>query len=277
MNRRMDPLPEGWTMYIHPEGKPYYHRDAREPESNLLRGTPLYYNEKPLCRPLPIVTDSDPRNPITRKTLEHAHFITRVTVADNDLELPEHTELFLELYPDVEPGLHPYAGYYLADHDNQVVFWADQISTSDLDTHPVNPGTFADQHPKLQLGYQYWRHVECYPIDANIDIKQVEHALIEQLSFMSLDMATSDTSTAPWTEAQCQTYISVLHHTPASRKTWTVSRLMALTAYWQFRNFYGHPSARLDRTHSYEVEVKAIEPVAPAEQKQASKKMSSIK
>jgi hypothetical protein len=34
----MDPLPEGWTMYIHPEGKPYYHKDAREPEVDLLGG-----------------------------------------------------------------------------------------------------------------------------------------------------------------------------------------------------------------------------------------------
>jgi hypothetical protein len=37
-NRVMDPLPEGWTMYIHPEGKPYYHRQAMEPEANLLQG-----------------------------------------------------------------------------------------------------------------------------------------------------------------------------------------------------------------------------------------------
>ena len=28
--------------------------------------------------------------------------------------------------------------------------------------------------------------------------------------------------------------------------------------HWQFQNLFGHPSARLDRTHSYEVEVPAI-------------------
>ncbi|CAG8717273.1 7240_t:CDS:1, partial [Acaulospora colombiana] len=88
----------------------------------------------------------DPRNPVTRKTLEHAHFITRVTVAENDLELPEHSELFLELYPERDEDLHPYAGYYIADHNNQTVFWAAPISTIDLGAHPVNPGTFADQH-----------------------------------------------------------------------------------------------------------------------------------
>jgi hypothetical protein len=31
-------LPEGWTLHIHPEGKPYYHRVAREPEPELLLG-----------------------------------------------------------------------------------------------------------------------------------------------------------------------------------------------------------------------------------------------
>ncbi|CAG8754986.1 16031_t:CDS:2, partial [Acaulospora colombiana] len=49
MNRRMDPLPEGWTMFIHPEGKPYYHRVAQEPEENLLQGVsarPLLSSQK---------------------------------------------------------------------------------------------------------------------------------------------------------------------------------------------------------------------------------------
>lgn len=38
ITRPIEPLPEGWTMYTHPEGKPYYHRDAREPEPTLLLG-----------------------------------------------------------------------------------------------------------------------------------------------------------------------------------------------------------------------------------------------
>ena len=38
ITRPVEPLPEGWTMYTHPEGKPYYHRDARDPEPMLLLG-----------------------------------------------------------------------------------------------------------------------------------------------------------------------------------------------------------------------------------------------
>ena len=93
-----------------------------------------------------MVTDSDPRDAVVRKTLEHAHFIARISVAENDFKLPEHCELFIELYPEDEEDMRPYAGYYLADHDNQVVFWAAATTTNDIGGLRVNPETFADQH-----------------------------------------------------------------------------------------------------------------------------------
>ncbi|KAG8827162.1 hypothetical protein FRC17_007963 [Serendipita sp. 399] len=247
VNRQLDPLPEGWTMYIHPEGKPFYHRIAMEPEYNLLQGTLLFDKGKPLCRPLEIVTDSDPRDPVTRKTLEHAHFIARVTVAENNFELPERSELFIELYPENEPDLRPYAGYYLADHTNQTIFWAAPVKTDDLGALRVNPGTFGDQHLK------------CFPLDKNIDIKAAHENLVDQLSFMYIDIATSVTSTSTWSENECQSFLSILNHCPERRKTWTIARLTALMAQWQFQNLYGHPAARLDRTYSYEVEVDQVD------------------
>lgn len=42
---------------------------------------------------------------------------------------------------------------------------------------------------------------------------------------------------------------------PKGRKTWSVARLSAQVANWQFQNLYGHPSARLSRFYSYEVEL----------------------
>lgn len=258
MNRKMEDLPKGWKMYIHPEGKPYYHREAMEPEEHLLQGTLLYGKGKAVCRPLPIVTDSDPRDPVVRKTLEHAHFITRVTVAENEFELPKRCELFIELYREDEEDLRPYAGYYLADHDNQVVFWAAPTTTNDVGGLRVNPGTFADQHLRLQLTSQYWSHIECYPIDANIDVDAAHKYLTEQIAFMYIDVATSVSSTSSWTENQCQSFLSMLSHCPPGRRTWAVARLTALMMEWQFQNLYGHPAARLDRCHSYEVEVPNI-------------------
>ncbi|KIM28673.1 hypothetical protein M408DRAFT_8509 [Serendipita vermifera MAFF 305830] len=263
LNRPSEALPEGWTMYIHPEGKPYYHRDAREPESTLLVGTNLYGKGKAVSRPLEIVTDSDPRDPVTRKTLEHAHFIAQVTIAENEVELPDRVELFLELYPADEPDLHPYAGYYLVDHTNQVVFWGAASTTNDLGAFRVNPGTFSDHHLKLQLRQQYWSHLEMYPLETSINLEAANEELMEQLAFMYMDVSTSQTSTSPWTDQQCQAFISMLH------------------LHWQFQNLYGHPAARLDRTHSYEVEVAPVTPTndskEPSLQEEAEEKSPSLR
>lgn len=83
---------------------------------------------------------------MTRKKLEHAHFIAQVTIAENDFQLPDRAELFLELYPEEEEDLYPYAGYYLVDHENQTIFWATEVDTKDIGALRVNPGTFSDQH-----------------------------------------------------------------------------------------------------------------------------------
>ena len=92
------------------------------------------------------MTDSDPRDPLTRKLLEHAHFIARVTIKEYNVDLPERVELFLELYPVDEPENHPYAGYYLVDHDSQMIFWGAPSSTSELGALRVNPDTFSNHH-----------------------------------------------------------------------------------------------------------------------------------
>lgn len=170
----------------------------------------MYDKGRLLSRPLEIVTDSDPRDPIVHKTLEHAHFIARVTIAENNVELPERTELFLELYPEEDEDLHPYAGYYLVDHDSQTVFWATEVDTQDINAYKVNPVTFTDQHLKLQMTQQYWLHVECYPLDKNINIKKAHEALVEQITFMYMDVATSHSSTSMWTENECQSFLSIL-------------------------------------------------------------------
>jgi hypothetical protein len=143
------------------------------------------------------------------------------------VELPNRVELFLELYPADEPDSHPYAGYYLADHDNQTVFWGAPTSTSDLCALRVNPETFSDHHlstlersilgvllngvTELQLSQQYWSHVEMYPLDTSINLQAATDNLMEHLSFMYIDVATSHTSTSPWTEQQCQSFLSMIH------------------------------------------------------------------
>jgi hypothetical protein len=62
------------------------------------------------------------------------------------VDLPELVELFLELYPADEPDEHPFSGYYLVDHDNQMIFWGAPSSTSELGALRVNPDTFSNHH-----------------------------------------------------------------------------------------------------------------------------------
>ena len=64
---------------------------------------------------------------------------------------------------------------------------------------------------ELQLGQQYWSHVEMYPLDTSINLPVAYDNLVEHLSFMYIDVATSHTSTSPWTEQQCQLFLSMLH------------------------------------------------------------------
>jgi hypothetical protein len=97
-------------------------------------------------------TDSDPRKPLIRKTLEHAHYLVCKEIATRQVKLPNETELFIQLYPAEDETWHQYAGYYLIDHDNQLLFWATPTSTSDLAGWKVNPNTFDHQHlSKLQV------------------------------------------------------------------------------------------------------------------------------
>jgi hypothetical protein len=60
--------------------------------------------------------------------------------------LPDRVELFLELYAADEPEKHPYAGYYLVDHENHMIFWGAQSHTSTLGALKVNPDTFSNHH-----------------------------------------------------------------------------------------------------------------------------------
>ena len=102
-------LPEGWVEHIHLEGKLYYVRD----ESNQIQGVPSAFT---------IVTDADPRNKRNLRGLEHVHLQVVEAVRNRDMRLPEKVQLFIEIYPEQDDWGHV-GGYYLADLDNQSIFW----------------------------------------------------------------------------------------------------------------------------------------------------------
>ena len=102
-------LPEGWVEHTHLEGKLYYVRD----EANAIQGAPFT---------LTIVPDSDPRNTRNLRGLENVHLQVVEAIRDQDMRLPIRVQLFIEIYPEQDVWSHV-GGYYLADLDNQSIFW----------------------------------------------------------------------------------------------------------------------------------------------------------
>ena len=100
-------LPAGWVEHTHLEGKLYYVRD----ESNAI---------------LTIVTDSDPRNSRNLRGLENVHRQVVGAIRDQDMCLPKRVQLFIEIYPEQDVWSHV-GGYYLADLDNQSIFWYEYL------------------------------------------------------------------------------------------------------------------------------------------------------
>ena len=124
-------LPEDWVEHTHLEGKLYYVRDESKP----FEGAPST---------LTIVTDADPRSSRNLRGLEAVHRQVVEDITNQNMRLPERVQLFIELYPEEDDWSHV-GGYYLADLDNQSIFWYE----FPLQYSPFHVSLFA-------LGWKMW-------------------------------------------------------------------------------------------------------------------------
>ena len=69
-----------------------------------------------------------------------------------------------------------------------------------------------------------------------------------------LDVSTSPTSTATYAASEYSEFIGSIEKTPENSRTWPIARIAGFMAEHRFYNYYGHPSARLNHLHSFEVE-----------------------
>ncbi len=69
-----------------------------------------------------------------------------------------------------------------------------------------------------------------------------------------LDVSTSPTSASTYTASECSAFIGSIVETPENSRTWPIARIAGFMAEHRFLNYYGHPSARLNYLHSFEVE-----------------------
>ena len=123
---------------------------------------------------------------------------------------------------------------------------------------------------ELILHRQFWYHIECYPLLGSIDEKKEHETLLSHLTFSMLgtlcirtllrithhhpDVTTSPTSTSTYTASECSAFIGSIDKTPENSRTWPIARIAGLMADHRSFNYYGHPSARLNHLHAFEVE-----------------------
>jgi hypothetical protein len=166
--RRPMYLPPDWVAFTHPEGKPYFCRNA-----GLRVVTEAYLYHPEMMNKVSFWTSS----------LEKA-FQTK------GMKLSTTTELFLEPRDDMES-----CGYYLVDHATRTEFWINPVSTallgvgrvtsiSHLSTLQMNTeifcciGLFISVFSlETALEQLYWAHVEFFPMHLDC----ISYDIIEQL------------------------------------------------------------------------------------------------
>jgi len=120
------------------------------------------------------------------------------------------------------------------------------------------------------LHWQFWCHIQCYPISGSIDEKKEHETLLKHLTFAMLgtscvcsllriihrhpDVSTSPTSNSSYTASEYSVFIESIEKTPEKSRTWPIARVACFMAHLRFLNYYGHPSARLSHLHAIEVE-----------------------
>jgi len=199
------------------EGKLFYVRHAPQ----AIQGAPTI---------LTIVTDSDPRNSRNLRGLESVHRQVVQAIKEQRIRLPAKVQLFIELYPEQDESWGHVGGYYLADLDNQSVFWyvyyaifilscltvrlrVEDTESLDLGLGgKINFGVFGEQHlspypsliwklvtnsshTELTLHRQFWYHLECYPLPGSINEEKEHEILLKHLTFAMLGTSLIGTLT----------------------------------------------------------------------------------
>ncbi|KDQ18390.1 hypothetical protein BOTBODRAFT_185031 [Botryobasidium botryosum FD-172 SS1] len=211
-----DPLPSQWRAYIHPEGKPYYHDQARN-----------------------LATYANMRDPTISDQVENAFQKLSAT----KVALVPHHELVIEISED---GWC----YYFADHKKLSIFWARKVEAPELDVEVFNSKVQRD----LWLQKEYWHHLHNFPFHNDLP-KDSASQLMDALLYGGVDHASSQTSMFSFTDAQRETYLSALRTykkdeegSCKGHRNSTTARIWSLLAEARFLSHHGHEAARIDRS-----------------------------
>ncbi|EMD31924.1 hypothetical protein CERSUDRAFT_119253 [Gelatoporia subvermispora B] len=212
-------LPSGWSSFTHPEGPIYYAK--------------TYEN---IC----VATDSAIDNPTVMATLQTG--IDLLLLLLKDITSEENCS-DVEIYISTMPAATE-CYYYFVDHNDQTVFWVQDVDMTTLHMSPVSSET----HIKSILQEHYWTHVEYFPHRSVPLCLRLE--LMDILRHASADQMTSDNSTFPYHAEQCTKFaglIDVQNKQTTIHMNCLVARIWVMIARHRYDHFYGEKCARLCR------------------------------
>ncbi|KAH9941637.1 uncharacterized protein BXZ73DRAFT_98025 [Epithele typhae] len=223
-------LPEGWTMHVQAEGKPYY-----------------------ACETSPrVVTEDDVAHPDIRGKVLRAIDAVREEMAIQNVSLPDSAELCLRIKPDAPEDddfrAQEVCEYYFADHAAHVVWWLHEV---DSETVLFDMGIVSESHLRMGLESQYWSHIEQFSAHRIERLHLAIDELIAVFVHGEADQRTSMTSCFPYTSDQCKHFIRILGNANTFPQQTTgltvIARMWCNIATHRFQTMYGQCSARLDR------------------------------
>ncbi|KAH9855343.1 hypothetical protein C2E23DRAFT_858007 [Lenzites betulinus] len=224
----IDPVPDGWTPCIHPEGRLYF-----------------YHSQKR------IYTDANVRDYTIRGILAVLESRLNGIIREQGLELPPDCELMLGLESRPISGGYNWL-YYYVDHKTRSLFWLTEFDIFTI-LEPDVPCIRSPSDVKYAIEAKYWTHCEMYPYNHEIS-EDVFTELSGLLTFAAVDTLTALTSTVTYRHDEVHRMMGLVKATKAiahsEYATVIVGRLMGLLAQQRYLNRYGHTYARQNRTQS---------------------------
>ncbi|KAJ3512577.1 hypothetical protein NLJ89_g3438 [Agrocybe chaxingu] len=203
-------IADGWTEYIHPEGKPYFHHKQWR-----------------------VVTEANLRNPEVVEKVKSAYLALVEMWNEVEAEAKnlgdiggEGLEIFIVLCPE--------AKYYFVDHERQNIFWLTDISLGEGFLGPMDAkeGVAVGVSDSL-FQQQYYAHLAAFPCHNQVPEDGVQF-LLEYLQFAHIEGLIKGFNLAPWDSTEAKTLLSRLNgllNTGSNRttdgfKTFIIARLL---------------------------------------------------
>ncbi|VDC00131.1 unnamed protein product [Peniophora sp. CBMAI 1063] len=168
------------------------------------------------------------------------------------IQLPPDYELVAQVAFEDEDGVKAIRWqYYFVDHRTRCLFWLFPLDADIYLTEICGP--LSPAHFKHLLESWYWDHVGTFPDNFQTHDDLVDE-LVGHLTFFSVDVMTSHTSTVPYELSDLTRLIKFMGRkgpgTGAAPRSAALGRMMSIICHWRYIYFHGQRFARLDRFES---------------------------